>query len=106
MPLRSWKMYGFILGFHRRVWWPKWTPASSRARMETTDMGYLFCDLRAAVPGRPASRYMNARRPGGQDMPGISPTQKVYHTPQMSSRACRGTATKDADRGGPSTSSG
>jgi len=22
-------MYGFIFGFHRLVWWPKWTPASS-----------------------------------------------------------------------------
>ena len=27
MPLRSVKMYGFIFGFQRRVWWPKWTPA-------------------------------------------------------------------------------
>ena len=24
-------MYRFILGFQRRVWWPKWTPASSRS---------------------------------------------------------------------------
>src|SRR6266851_5513684 len=29
IPLRSPKMYSFILGFQRRVWWPKWTPASS-----------------------------------------------------------------------------
>ena len=29
MPLRSPKMYSFILGFQRLVWWPKWTPASS-----------------------------------------------------------------------------
>src|SRR5712691_8533230 len=29
MPLRSPKMYSFILGFQRRVWWPKCTPASS-----------------------------------------------------------------------------
>jgi hypothetical protein len=29
IPLRSAKMNGFILGFQRRVWWPKWTPASS-----------------------------------------------------------------------------
>src|ERR1700735_1782930 len=49
MPLRSWKMYGFILGFHRRVWWPKWTPASSRARMETTDMENL-----SAISGPPS----------------------------------------------------
>jgi len=25
----------FIFGFYRRVWWPKWTPASSRSFMLT-----------------------------------------------------------------------
>ena len=35
IPLRSAKMKGFIFGFQRRVWWPKWTPASSSWRMET-----------------------------------------------------------------------
>ena len=29
MPLRSPKMKRRIFGFQRRVWWPKWTPASS-----------------------------------------------------------------------------
>ena len=29
MPLRSPKMYSFIFGFQRLVWWPKCTPASS-----------------------------------------------------------------------------
>src|ERR1051325_69019 len=29
MALRFSKMNGFIFGFHRFVWWPKWTPASS-----------------------------------------------------------------------------
>src|SRR5215471_7685448 len=28
MPLHSPKMNSFILGFQRRVWWPKWSPAS------------------------------------------------------------------------------
>ena len=28
-------MYCFIFGFQRRVWWPKWTPASSRSLMPT-----------------------------------------------------------------------
>src|SRR5687767_903304 len=32
MPLRSAKMKRRIFGFQRRVWCPKWTPASSRAR--------------------------------------------------------------------------
>src|SRR5207344_948812 len=32
-------MNRFIFGFQRRVWWPKWTPASSRSFMDTTDTG-------------------------------------------------------------------
>src|SRR5262245_35237705 len=31
IPLRSAKMNWRILGFHRRVWCPKWTPAARRA---------------------------------------------------------------------------
>src|SRR5437879_5567693 len=31
MPLRSPKMYFCIFGFHRLVWWPKCTPASSNS---------------------------------------------------------------------------
>src|SRR5262245_60244731 len=31
MPFRSPKMYGFIFGFQRFVWCPKWTPASNRS---------------------------------------------------------------------------
>src|SRR5256714_10796088 len=42
IPLRSAKMNGRILGFQRRVWWPKWTPASSRCRIETDG---TVCDL-------------------------------------------------------------
>src|SRR2546426_10457892 len=38
MPDRSAKMKRRILGFQRRVWWPKWTPASSSSRMEATAM--------------------------------------------------------------------
>ena len=51
MPLRSAKMYGRILGFQRRVWWPKWTPASSSWRIETAGMDVLLlgCDLRAPL---------------------------------------------------------
>src|SRR5437016_6225252 len=39
MPDRSVKMKRRIFGFQRRVWWPKWTPASSSSRMEATGMG-------------------------------------------------------------------
>src|SRR3954464_8269778 len=35
-PLRSPKMYGFILGFQRWVWWPKCAPASSNCCIVTT----------------------------------------------------------------------
>src|ERR1700674_5861557 len=31
IPLRSPKIYSFIFGFQRRVWWPKCTPASSNS---------------------------------------------------------------------------
>src|SRR5258707_310515 len=41
MPDRSVKMKRRIFGFQRRVWWPKWTPASSSSRMETTAMVLL-----------------------------------------------------------------
>src|SRR5438045_1404265 len=37
MPFRSPKMNGFIFGFHRFVWWPKWTPASSRSFVAIPD---------------------------------------------------------------------
>ena len=36
--LRSPKMKGAIFGFQKRVWCPKWTPASSICRMDTPDM--------------------------------------------------------------------
>src|SRR6516225_7462128 len=39
-------MYGAILGFHRRVWWPKWTPASSRWRMLAVGIGIVGPYLR------------------------------------------------------------
>src|SRR5262245_48295546 len=45
MPPRSVKMNRFIFGFQRRVWWPKWTPASSRSFMETTGMERPFLGL-------------------------------------------------------------
>ncbi|MGO1774825.1 MAG: M23 family metallopeptidase [Agrococcus casei] len=42
MPERSVKMKRFIFGFQRRVWCPKWTPASSSWRVVTTAMMVLF----------------------------------------------------------------
>src|ERR1700688_3936653 len=45
-------MKRFIFGFHRRVWWPKWTPASSSCRMETTAINVppVGCSPRAPRP--------------------------------------------------------
>ncbi len=36
--LRSPKMKGAIFGFQKRVWCPKWTPASSICRMDMLAM--------------------------------------------------------------------
>ncbi len=41
-PLRSPKMYGFIFGFQRWVWWPKCAPASSNCCMVTSVDAMVF----------------------------------------------------------------
>src|SRR5262245_41138733 len=41
MPFRSMKMNFFILGFHRRVWCPKWTPASRSSFMPMSATVFL-----------------------------------------------------------------
>src|SRR5215210_2499465 len=66
MPPRSEKMNRFIFGFHRRVWWPKWTPASSSARMETADTRLSPVRFRLTPAGRTgASRAARHRRCAG-----------------------------------------
>src|SRR5438128_11872465 len=66
MPPRSVKMKRRILGFQRRVWWPKWTPASSRSRMETTGMVLAFgFGLRVCRRGADGTgTRAGTRRPG------------------------------------------
>src|SRR5919198_6187295 len=44
-------MKRFIFGFQRRVWWPKWTPASRSSRMLTTDTFDPFSWLTGAAAG-------------------------------------------------------
>src|SRR3990170_1586142 len=53
MPERSPKRYGCIFGFHRRVWWPKCTPASRSSRRVTTGTAFLLpvLFLRSVHPG-------------------------------------------------------
>src|SRR2546428_13746345 len=83
MPDRSVKMKRRILGFQRRVWWPKWTPASSSSRMETTALGAPFVvDLALLrwARGAPAAK---AGTRAAADPPG------------------RGTGTGSLARGGP-----
>src|SRR5262245_57725524 len=52
MPFRAPKMYGFIFGFQRLVWCPKWTPASSRFFMLTSVIRLPY-RLRAIHPFLP-----------------------------------------------------
>src|SRR6266496_4466624 len=56
MPLRSPKMNSFIFGFHRFVWWPKCTPASSRSfnAIATKQPPLAFTELEALARSRHA----------------------------------------------------
>src|SRR5437762_14047177 len=59
MPLRSPKMYFCIFGFHRLVWWPKCTPASSNSFIVNGAMTPPSVCLRRAtglVCARPKAR--------------------------------------------------
>src|SRR3546814_11252991 len=42
LPFRSPKMYGFMRGFQRCVWWPKCAPASINCCMVTTGAAIVF----------------------------------------------------------------
>src|SRR5438309_7781532 len=53
MPLRSPKMYFCIFGFHRLVWWPKCTPASSSSFIVSVAMPPPSVCLRRAFVGSP-----------------------------------------------------
>src|SRR3954465_15876369 len=71
MPPRSVKMKRFIFGFQRRVWWPKWTPASSNSFMETTGMKAPFSVSIAFL--RRASRGSRRRTRGHRPRKGVPP---------------------------------
>src|SRR5271163_289934 len=68
-----------IFGFQRRVWWPKWTPASSSSAMPTSATGYSLVgdavmplgrhgpgvsSCEALTPGRAASLATRVRVSG------------------------------------------
>src|SRR6266571_4281157 len=70
MPERSAKMKRRIFGFHRRVWCPKWTPASSRSCNWGCAMPSLsgFWSAAAVISrATPAHRGPNARSSGVRD---------------------------------------
>src|SRR5260221_11422663 len=75
IPLRSAKMNGFILGFQRRVWWSKWTPASSSCRIEVDGTGatsWFGCSAADLVAGArpvapPRGEFGERHRPGRND---------------------------------------
>src|SRR3954471_21040705 len=74
MPPRSVKMKRFIFGFQRRVWWPKWPPASSNSFMETTGMRAPFSVSIAIL--RQASRGSRRRTRGHRPRKGAPPGRR------------------------------
>src|SRR5262245_9594135 len=64
MPFRSPKMYFCIFGFHRLVWWPKCTPASSSSFIVSVAMSPPPVSLRsrAARPRRGSALLRRQRR--------------------------------------------
>src|SRR6267142_3494804 len=60
MPLRSPKMYFCIFGFHRFVWWPKCTPASSNSFIVSAAMRPPSVCLRRAQERRRSHRMCPA----------------------------------------------
>ena len=75
MPPRSPKMNRRIFGFQRRVWWPKWTPASSSSRMVTADtrnppdrFGVNFRRRRSGVPRVAGHRRRAVRAAGSREV--------------------------------------
>src|SRR5438270_2347339 len=77
MPLRAPKMYGFIFGFQRLVWWPKWTPASSNWRMVMPCAGCMACCM--PVASAPAGGVLG-------DGPGVWTFSDIVFSPPPPSR--------------------
>src|SRR6266487_4098216 len=76
-------MYRFIFGFQRRVWCPKWTPASKSCRMVTT--------AKVILPGRsglasacPASHGRRVRGVAGLPEPDRKSTRLNSSHPSIS----------------------
>src|SRR5262249_50318271 len=61
IPLRAPKMYGFIFGFQRLVWFPECTPASSNCFMDTSLINYS--PLVLPPPSSPSQRTLPGTSP-------------------------------------------
>src|SRR4051794_32767385 len=72
MALRFSKMNGFIFGFQRFVWWPKWTPASSSSGTNS-----IVVDI-----GR--WRWLGPQR-DGEDATPLPCSQPEFHGPRAGS---------------------
>src|SRR5208283_2814631 len=53
MPLRASKMNGFILGFQRFVWCPKWTPESNNSLMPMPNTMFPLVETPEFLQGIP-----------------------------------------------------
>src|SRR6185312_11506259 len=62
MPLRASKMNGFIFGFQRLVWCPKWTPESSNSLTPILITSFLWLRVCPALAGanHPAEDGINS----------------------------------------------
>src|SRR5215510_4265563 len=75
MPLRASKMNCFIFGFQRRVWCPKWTPASSSSFRPTccirpfSRLGPIYAPVSFSPARRPTPQHFGR---GGSPAPRLA----------------------------------
>src|ERR671926_246295 len=101
MPLRAPKMYGFIFGFQRFVWCPKWTPASSscfmvmalpcvwRAAFIASEGAAWVAPQGALVDGtrQNGTGFPSAPRPPPRELDELAVVAAPGHGPERSPRA-------------------
>jgi hypothetical protein len=88
-------MYSAIFGFQRRVWCPKWTPASSSCFMDTTAMFVFLLGFSATHAHVRGSQAVYSGPPAlesgvcvvcRQQKPGFSAALIVYHNAAENTR--------------------
>src|SRR5829696_5755624 len=76
-----------ILGFQRRVWWPKWTPASSSSLRPISAIGELLVVL-GLQPGHEALRTRRHLRRAGTARLGLSSPGRLLDFEKFRARFC------------------